>query len=41
MANLKLTVIGIYNYDNSLFSGLSVPEGMNKDNLIFNILERA
>ena len=41
MANIKLTIIGIYNFDNTLFSGLSVPDGINKDNLIFNILERA
>lgn len=41
MARIKLTVIGLYNYDPDLFSGLQIPEGLDRDNLISEILEQA
>lgn len=41
MASLTMTLIGLYNYDNTLFDNLSVPEAVNKDTLIDNILLRS
>lgn len=41
MPRIKVTVIGLYNFDNSLFDPLTVPEGVSKDDLILNILEKA
>lgn len=35
-----LTMIGLYNYDNSLFDGLYVPSGIDRSTLIDNILLR-
>lgn len=34
----KLTTIGLYNYDNTLFDGLQLPAGSNRDNAINMIL---
>lgn len=33
-----LSITGMYAYDNSIFEGLTVPEGLDKDTLIFNLL---
>ena len=41
MALSKVTVVGLYNYDNTLFDNMQVPTGINKDDLIYNILERS
>lgn len=40
MANARLTIIGLYNYDNELFANLSLPEELNKQDVIDNILLR-
>lgn len=32
-----LSILGLYNYDNTVFDGFRVPEGMDKDNVIENI----
>lgn len=37
----KLTTIGLYNYDNSLFEDLTFPEGINKDLAVNAILMRS
>lgn len=37
----KLTLTGLYNYDNSLFQGLILPEGLESDIAINTILMRA
>ena len=34
----RLTAIGLYNYDETLFDGLNLPEGINKEDLIDNFL---
>lgn len=34
----RLTLIGLYNYDNKLFDGLTLPEGYNKDVFIESLL---
>ena len=36
----KITVLGLYNYDPSIFDSLYIPEGADKDVLIATILER-
>lgn len=36
----KLTVLGLYNYDSSIFDSLYIPEGADKEVLIATILER-
>ena len=41
MARIKLTVVGLYNYNNDLFSLMQLPTGIDRDNLIMEILERA
>ena len=33
-----LSIMGMYNYDQSIFDGLTVPEGMDKETVINNIL---
>lgn len=33
-----LSIAGMYAYDNTIFDGLALPEGVNKDALIFNLL---
>ena len=40
MASCKQTMIGMYNYDNTLFDGLTLPNGINKDTAINEILMR-
>ena len=34
-----MSVAGLYNYDNTLFDGLTVPDGMDKDTLVALILQ--
>ena len=41
MAIAKLTLIGLYNFNDHLFDALQVPDGLDKDALVFSILERA
>lgn len=40
MSSSKLTMIGMYNYDNSLFDSITLPSGINKDVLIPEILRQ-
>lgn len=35
---MKLTLIGLYNYDDSLFEGITLPDELDSDTLISNIL---
>lgn len=37
---MKLTLIGLYNFDKTLFDGITLPEGLDKDTLISSILMR-
>ena len=37
----KMTLIGMYNFDSTLFDGLSLPEGIEKDLVVDQILERS
>lgn len=41
MSSSKLTMIGLYKYDPQIFDNLSLPEGLDKDTLIDNILLRS
>ncbi len=34
MANITMSVMGLYNYDNTLFSTMQVPEGVDRDNIL-------
>ena len=34
----KITLLGLYNWDNSLFDTISLPEQINKDDFVFNLL---
>ena len=38
MANARLTLIGLYNYDSTLFDGLVLPENIDKNIFINNLL---
>jgi len=38
MATAKMTLIGMYNYESTLFANLQVPSGIDRDELIDNIL---
>ena len=38
MATMNLTLIGMYNYNNSLFDSLELPAEINKDDFINNLL---
>lgn len=38
MATAKLTLIGMYNYDNTLFDGLQLPDYFDKETLVNTIL---
>ena len=38
MATAKLTLIGMYNYDSTLFDGISLPEYFDKETLVNTIL---
>lgn len=40
MSSAKLTLIGLYSFDNTLFDNLTLPTGINKDTLIDTILLR-
>lgn len=41
MSQSKITLLGMYNYDDSLFDLLKVPEGLNKETLVENILQES
>lgn len=41
MARIKLTVIGLYGFNPELFSRMQLPEGVDQENLVMNILERS
>lgn len=41
MARIKLTVVGLYNYNEHLFDRMLLPDGVDRDYLVQNILERA
>lgn len=41
MSAATMTLIGLYNWDNTIFDPLQVPDGINKTTLINNILLRA
>ena len=41
MSKATLTLIGMYNYDNSLFDNITLPEGIDKNTLVFEILKEA
>lgn len=41
MSTIKLTTIGLYNYDNTLFEGLTFPDGINKEIAVNEILMRS
>lgn len=38
MSTAKMTLIGMYNYDNTLFANLTMPEGINKNDVINSLL---
>lgn len=38
MSKAKITLLGFYNYDNTLFNNIQLPDGINKDRLVNNIL---
>lgn len=38
MSLAKITLIGFYNYDNTLFDNITLPSGIDKDTLVNNIL---
>lgn len=40
MGNAKLTLIGMYNWDNTLFDGITLPTSLTRQTLIKNILLR-
>mgnify|MGYP006908828120 CR=1 FL=1 len=40
MSQAKMTLIGLYNYDNDLFDNLTLPDGIDKSTLVDNILLR-
>lgn len=40
MSLISMTLIGLYNYDNSLFDDLVLPEGIDRDTLIYLLLQR-
>ena len=41
MSSSKLTMIGIYNYDPTIFENLTFPDGINKDTAVTEIIMRA
>lgn len=41
MARIKLTVVGLYNYNEHLFDRMTLPDNVDRDYLVRNILERA
>lgn len=40
MSSVTITMMGLYNYDNSLFDGLNLPTGLDKETCINEILLR-
>ena len=40
MSKAKLTIVGLYNFNENLFENLQLPDGYDKDRLILTILER-
>lgn len=40
MENIRIPLMSLYNYDNSIFDGLSLPDGINKETLIDKIMIR-
>lgn len=40
MSSSRLTLIGLYNYDNTIFDNLTLPSGITKPTLVNNILMR-
>lgn len=40
MSSATMTMIGAYNYDNSIFDGLSLPDGIDKETCVNEILNR-
>ena len=38
MSTAKMTLIGMYNYDNTLFANLTMPDGINKNDVINSLL---
>lgn len=41
MSSARMTLIGLYNYDPSIFDLLELPEGIDKETLTDNILQRS
>ena len=41
MATAKLTILGMYNYDNTLFDNLTFPTGIDKNTAVDEILRRS
>jgi len=41
MSAATMTLIGLYNWDNTIFDKLNIPEALNKDTLVNNILLRS
>ena len=41
MSSARITLIGLYNYDSSIFDLLELPEGIDKKTLTDNILQRS
>lgn len=41
MSAATMTLIGLYNYDSTIFDNLTVPESLDKDTLVNNILLRS
>ena len=41
MSSARMTLIGLYNYDSSIFDLLELPEGIDKETLTDNILQRS
>ena len=40
MATMRLTMIGAYNFDSDIFTGLDLPDGLDRETVINNILLR-
>lgn len=38
MAIMALSIVGLYNYDNDIFSGFNVPEGVDRNAAIYDIM---
>lgn len=41
MASAKITLIGMYNYDDTLFNDLALPDGIDKDEFVSSLLIEA